>query len=661
MRTRLLKMVTVVFMLLFAFGCGGGGGGGGGDDTTGGTTDGTTTPPVVTVSASNLDITTNNYQLNTNGLDSATLTVVTRDSNNAAIGGVVVSLSASAGVLSASQVTTATTGAAIGRATVTFSPGPEKTNQVVTITASSGNLSKTLPITILGTTLTLTSTKSSLLAGANDKTTLTVSALDGGGNPVPGADITLRSAMGNTLTAGAATGSSITVTTGPAGTATATLTALATPGTDTITASALGAQTSLTVNITNAQFGFTSPADNSTIAVGTSTPLTVTWTDAAGNPIIGRPLTFTTTGGHFDNIIGKTTTFATTDGAGKATVTYTASNTATPADITATSSGSESDTLHLLVASINPAQLSLQASPSVLAPSVGGVSSSSTIKATVRDLNNQLVSGQTVVFSLVTGPGGGEAITPGTAVTGADGVASVTFTSGGAVSAKDGVRIRATLQSNTAIYADTTLTIGSEATSIVLGSTNKISAVTVGGLPIGYALPFSVLVVDINGNPIPNATVNLGIYPLYFYTGLSSGPTAGWTGKFKNEDQNRNGILDPGEDGAKGWIDPFAAVVDPTDTTWYSGSEGQPADITSGIPNGRIDPGGVATIPNTVTTDTDGLAAFEIKYAKSFGNWVTVEITASTQVTGDLSTSKLEVPLGVMQNDSPYPNSPFGF
>jgi len=386
----------------------------------------------------------------------------------------------------------------------------------------------------------------------------------------------------------------------------------------------------------------------------------VTWTNAAGNPVSAQPLTFTTTGGHFDNVIGKTTTFANTDSAGQATVTYTASNTATPADITVKSTGSESDSLHLLVASINPARLSLQASPSVLAPSVGGVNSSSTIRATVRDSNNQLVSGETVVFSLLAGPGGGEAITPGTGITGADGVASVTFTSGSAISAKDGVRIRATLQSNTAIYADTTLTIGSEATSIVLGSTNKISAVSVDGLPIGYALPFSILVVDINGNPIANATVNLGVYPLYFYTGLSSGPTAGWTGKYKNEDQNRNGILDPGEDGAKGWLNPLAAITDPTDKIWYGGSEGQPADTFSGVPNGRIDPGGVATIPNTVITDADGLAAFEIKYAKSFGNWVSVEITASTQVSGDLSTAKLEVPLAVMQNDAPYPNSPFG-
>lgn len=648
MKRQLLKFCAATFLLLFIFGCGSRGGSGSDGASSAGTGDTSATDG--SVSVTRLDLTTDNYMLNTNGLDSATLTIVTRDASNAAIGDVTVNLSASAGLLSASQVTTDSD---TGTATVTFSPGPEKTNQVVTVTASTGTLSKTLPISLVGTTLTLTSTKNSLLAGAGDSTVLTVKALDANENPIPNETITISSSMGNSLTAG-------TVTTGPSGMATATLTALATPGTDTITASGLGAQTSLPITITNAQFGFTYPANDSTIAVAATTDLTVTWTDAAGTPLDGEVLTFITTGGYFDGIIGKVSTTAVTGAVtpGEATVSFTAGNTTSPVDITVTTSGSETDTLRLQVASTDPSQLSLQAAPSVLGPSIGELSSSSTITATVRDLSGQLISGETVIFTLISGPGGGETLSPGSAVTDSGGTASVTFTSGSAVSAQDGVRIRATLLSDPTIFADTTLTIGKSAASIVLGSTNKIAKVSVDGLEIGYALPFSVLVVDINGNPIPNATVNLGIYPLFFYTGLNA---TGWTGKFMNEDVNRNGLLDPGEDGAPGWSDPTSLRTDPTDIVWYKGSELTIADLSSGLPNGRLDPGGVVTIPDTVVTDEDGLAAFQIKYAKSFATWVFVEITATTQVTGDLSVSKIETPLSAAQNDAPYPDSPFGY
>jgi hypothetical protein len=606
-----------------------------------------------TVSATRLDLTAESSVLETNGADSTTLTIITRDESNAALGDIEVDISASAGLLSASQVTTD----ANGTATVEFSPGPEKENQVINITAATTTLSKTLPITLVGTTLSLTAGKSSLLAGVNDNTTLKVTARDANGNPIPNAGVTLSSALGNTLSTNGAAGSSIPVTTDNNGQATATLTALNATGEETITASGLGAQSTISIIVTNAQFGFTSPAEGSTIAVDATTGLTVTWTDAAGSAVAGQSVNFFTTGGYFDGVIGKVSTIALTDASGQATVDFTAGNTTTLTEITVTNSEAGADTLQLLVASINPTQLSLQASPSVLAPSIGGTSSSSTITATVRDANAQAVIGETVIFTLIQGPGGGESISPGTAVTDTGGHASVTFTSGSATSAQDGVVIRATLLSNPTIFADTNLTIGQQAASVVLAGTNKIEAVTIDGNEIGYALPFSVLVVDNNGNPIENAVVSLGIHPLFFYTGTSSGSR---TGKFMNEDDNRNGILDLEEDGAPGWDNPEASRNDPIDTIWYSGSVGTLADTSSGSPNGRLDPGGVVTIPESVVTGEDGLAAFKIKYAKDFGTWVDVEIRATTPVSGDISSSQIEVPLSVMEGDEPFPRSPFG-
>jgi len=291
----------------------------------------------------------------------------------------------------------------------------------------------------------------------------------------------------------------------------------------------------------------------------------------------------------------------------------------------------------------------------VLRPSIGDVRSTSIITAIVRDGSGQPVIGKTVVFYLEEGPGGGETISPGTAVTDATGTASVEFISGGMTSAQEGVQIRAIVQADSGLpnenvfYADTYVTIGNTATSIVIGTTNVISEEFAGDPPlaIGYALPISILVVDSNSNPIPNATVNLGAYTLTFSTGYErdpldtkiydedgnylkegvDGPDPVYTGTFTNEDLNRNGFLDPGED-------------------------------RNG--NGRLDPGSVASLPLKVVTDNDGLAAFELKYAKGFGNWATVEIIASTQVYGDLTTAKLVVPLAVLAGDVPYMNSPFG-
>jgi hypothetical protein len=625
-----------------------------------------------------------------------------------------VDLSATAGILTASQVTTNDS----GTATFTFSAGPEKSNQVVVITAKSATSTKDLPITLSGTALNLTSVKSSLLAGNDDSTSLTVKAVDANNTPIPDAAITLMSAMGNQLAAGSATGSSVKVTTGALGTATATLTALDNIGIDTITASGLGTEAELEINVTNALFGFIAPAENTTIPVGTTTNLSLKWTDVNGNPVSGQTVTFTTTGGYFDYTSGKTSTTASTDAAGQTVVGYTASNIGTPADITATAGG-ESDTLRLFVAAIDPNQLSLQASPSVLRPSINDVTSTSTITAIVRDPSGQLVSGQTVVFTLVAGPGGGESISPGTAITDASGTATVSFISGSATSAQDGVIIRAIVQSKPSLYAETKLTIGNKATSIVLGTTNVISEEVSGDPPliVGYALPFSVLVVDSNGNPISNAAVNLGAYPTYFYTGRVldpndkyiyndndervgtgiDGPDPRRSYRFMNEDRNRNGFLDQGlfedsncngfldqgedlnangaldpEDGALGWSNPYALPNVPTDLVWVDGSLDLPAKISFYRPdpsrpnlcvktgNGSLDPGGVIAIPKTVVTDSDGLASFELKYAKGFSYWVDVEITASTQVFGDLASTKMVVPLDAMKEDPPYSNSPFG-
>ncbi|MBK8164173.1 MAG: hypothetical protein IPK65_13870 [Gammaproteobacteria bacterium] len=67
------------------------------------------------------------------------------------------------------------------------------------------------------------------------------------------------------------------------------------------------------------------------------------------------------------------------------------------------------------------------------------------------------------------------------------------------------------------------------------------------------------------------------------------------------EDKNKNGILDTGED-------------------------------TNG--NSQLTPGNVVAVPSNVSTGTDGTFEFDVRYAETYANWVRVQLTASTSVSG---------------------------
>ncbi len=131
---------------------------------------------------------------------------------------------------------------------------------------------------------------------------------------------------------------------------------------------------------------------------------------------------------------------------------------------------------------------------------------------------------------------------------------------------------------------------------------------------MAYELPIAVLVTDINGGPIANRAVSIGIYPTQFRTGTYSDAT-NWltTAVFANEDENRNAILDADEDGAKETCfgNPLCA-----NRYYHNGSEGQFASMDtinpSALNNGRLDPRNIATVPMEVITDANGLAVVKI-------------------------------------------------
>jgi len=557
-----------------------------------------------------------------NGIDEATLTVRALDQNNAAVSGAVISLRASGGVLSDSSVTTNNQ----GYATFYLESGAITSAEVVTISASSGSTVATETVSVLGTTVTLTANTNSVGLSGGSTATLTAYVRDGSGDPIEGVSVSLDSDLG-TINGSSA---SISLITNSSGMVTAEFAGGTIAGTATITLTGPETKT-VSILISDAQFKLTDTQGGS-FNISTTDGIKLTWIDSSGNPVANETVSFEATKGTFDTT-GNNFIDIVTDSLGQASTVF--HPTTVGADTilvkSSASSGNLQDTLALTILAGDPATVTVNVNPSVVSRSSGGVTPEATVSATVLDANNRAVQGVEVAFSLIDGPGGGEGIFPAKATTNAAGVATTIFSSGGQISRQEGVTILAKVVVDPSVSDTVSLTIANQPATIVIGETNKIVTLTIGDAEDVYALPFTVLVTDTNGSAIPNQEVSLSVYPTYFRTGYyddntkSDSLVEGQT--FANEDVNRNGILDTGED-----------------TVFV---------------NGRLDPGGVVAITSAAMTDSNGFAGFNLTYAKSFGNWVDVEITATTNVSGTESTSVLHTTLKVKEGDTPFLNSPF--
>jgi hypothetical protein len=289
----------------------------------------------------------------------------------------------------------------------------------------------------------------------------------------------------------------------------------------------------------------------------------------------------------------------------------------------------------------SPVLLILQATVTSLAPNQQSV-----ITAVVRDVQDNLVKNQTVSFS-VSDVSTGQ-ISPGFGVTDSFGRASTVFTASPVTSGHESVVITAATAVGT--VTDTiTLTVAQQALFVTLGTGNVVTTPS----DTQYALPYSVLVTDANGNPMANATVELSVVPIRYGRGFlalfsdSIGACTGWgtvstirggtndpddlDGICQNEDSNLNGILDSNEDLNHN------GILDPNEDHNLNGILDSGEDHNS---NGKLDPGNVATVPKIVSTDATGFAFFEVAYPKQFAMWVEVELVARTVVAGSEDTSR---------------------
>ncbi|OQW99612.1 MAG: hypothetical protein BWK80_62755, partial [Desulfobacteraceae bacterium IS3] len=291
-----------------------------------------------------------------------------------------------------------------------------------------------------------------------------------------------------------------------------------------------------------------------------------------------------------------------------------------------------SDILKVAIAapSSEASQISLQTSSSVISVSTGDLKNTATLTATVKNAKSQVVGGAAVAFSLEKTTGGGEFLSPVVSYTDATGTARTTFTSGSLSSDSKGVHIIASVVGKTGVTDDVWVVIGGKAGSVLVG---RATSVTSSDDKTYYTLPMSVLVSDANGNAVSGAKVSLGAWPTRYATGsrLPANPcTAIFDGIWLNEDENRNLILDSGEDVNKN-------------------GELTPPNTAAGALSEKI-----------VTTDENGTATFDLVYLKSYSNWVETEISANTLVSGTETRTTYTFWLPSLTTDACFlPASPF--
>lgn len=181
-----------------------------------------------------------------------------------------------------------------------------------------------------------------------------------------------------------------------------------------------------------------------------------------------------------------------------------------------------------------------------------------------------------------------------------------------------------------------------------------------------YNLPFNVLVTSKDGVAIEDAVVDLSVVPKHYYKGYKAQEGGGWTQYYMdgqggitatfgpktpdpvpcpNEDANRNAVLDPGEDiNGNGELEPGNPVAFASNKTASGGdSEGSGAELT-----GRV------------RTESDGFAEFTLNYGKDYALYLSVEITATTSVTGTEGTTTRSAFLYIEQSEMEESSTPPG-
>ncbi len=594
---RRLRALALISSLILA-GCGGGSSDSILDPGSGGTPE-NPIEPGPDIEVADLSLIASSNQLPSNGSSSSSIFAIARNQNNAVVEGATVVFSADSGALKIVSSITNSDGVAEAELTTAGDP----TNRDITVSASTAEQADTIQVSVVGTNLILTGLANVVFG---DMVQYTARLQDSGGAGIPAQTVDFTSAAGNTLSA-------TSLVTDSEGEATVQLTA-AQSGADTVSAMTLGLTATQDLSVSNDSFSFLAPAAATEIQLGNLETVTVEWL-IGGQPQSGTVNFFTTRG-----ILSSGT--APLDANGRASVDISSLN-AGPAVVTASVTGGPVIQLSLEFVATTADKISVQASRFTV-----GIGEQSTISATVRDPNDNPVKGKVVIFELNDVTGG--SISVGGQSTDSAGKAETVYTAGQTVSASGGVQIRAFVQDTPAVEGTVALTVAQQEVDISIGTGNQIEEPNTAD----YLKQFSVRVTDSQGVGVAGVNVQLSVFSKQYFKGLyvadaiSSGWVATIAATCTDEDSNRNGQLDPGED--------------------FNNS-------------GSIEAGNVATIsPGSIVTDANGFGLVDLTYAQEFGNWVQVTIQARAAVTGTEFLETQDYLLEVAASDLALSQSPPG-
>jgi hypothetical protein len=263
------------------------------------------------------------------------------------------------------------------------------------------------------------------------------------------------------------------------------------------------------------------------------------------------------------------------------------------------------------VGTISSASLAIV--PNTIAPNTAGSETNRAgLRAVFQTSTNQAIQNVRVRFEIVPpGLGSGEKISAGTATVYSDisGVAMADYIAGTRSSPTNGVIIRACYGNTDAEIAggacpkfkEATMTVASQPLSITMGDNNELAK---GANNLTYIKKFDVAVADAAGIAVANAQISASVDLREYRKGLYAGARI-WCA---NEDTNRNGFLDVGED-----LD-LNGVISP-----------RKADV-------------ILSFVGASTTGTNGRATIQVEYPQNVATWLFYAVKVTTSVAGSEGT-----------------------
>jgi hypothetical protein len=641
------------------------------------------------VSVADFALLTDKSSITNTGTDTAVLTVVAVDAKRNVVAGAAVSVSAGQNAIFTPNGTTNLTNAS-GIFSGTVSAGSDKSLRTIQLQVTVNGITKSTPLDVVlpsvvipttpgsGTTTTPTGPvivpvtdmvlfmdKPSITNSGTDKGQLTVIALDVNRNVVSGATVAVTTDQNSVFIPTAGT------TTNAQGTYTGNVFIGSDKSNRTITVTVTinGIVRRTSVQVIGSRL--TIQAQPSTLAPGQSGTISALLQDSSLNAIPGATITL---GGTVPGIAGQTVV---TDFSGQASQTFTAPAANGSYSIGATGNGVSAapSQIQVVTAGVVPnavipagAVPSLSASPNVLAVNtVGSTSNRSNLRFLFLDGSGlPLTSGRPVTNvrvrfdDITTGLAAlGSSITSGTQtlITDNSGVVTAQYISGQNSSPTNGVTIRACFSAIDPVpapaacqvsgnYVDTTLTVAGAALAVSIGDDNVLSSVT--GT---YIKRFAITVADSAGKAVANAPVDISLDLTHYgkstkwgSQSLSTVPTlltadatvaaSGTSTTFywcHNEDLNRNGVADVGEN-----------VDNSVDANGQPTLQPRRSDMIISYDD-----------PLVTTTNASGVLIIRVQYSQRYGGWLAYKVRVTANVAGSQGLAERAFVTDVLQGDVP--------